>query len=626
MRWHFVANGMLLPGALLRFHEQYMGPKKIYKMLFARYNLTGRVNIPIHITLSSSRAQTIVIKNSVEWCIESLLTDPRITDEDYLFFDNNPLSLPPEATDLDLEDINTGEAYRQTWTTFVTKPGKQVLFPIILYLDGATTGQFSDLPVTAFKMTSGIFNRKAREKPHFQRTMGYIPKVNDADKRKSRGKRQLFESGHVDSTMAHADMMEGEGNLAGSTIHKAQDYHDMLAIILEDLVRIQERGFLWDLKYRGHIYEVEFVPFVLFIKADTDKADVLCAKYKSRGRGVAQLCRYCYCPLKESNNPLAKYPPKNAEDIQKLVDSNDLEALKAMSQQPIKNACYKLRFPADNAQGIHGCSPIEILHAVLLGVFQYVRDVFFEKLGKNSNHTLEFEALANEYGTLFKRQSARDMPKTSFSNGISSGKKQAKEFIGIFLVLAAVMCSTKGRNILKNVPFFRKNNKMEDWAYLVELMLMWEKWLKSNTIPKDQVRSAKRKFQYLMYLIRKTAPREKGMKWKIMKFHAISHMADDILRFGVPKNFDTEADEAGHKPSKAAAKLTQKRKKEFDKQVGERLNESHVLQLAHEEMHNHQRIVDYFTHFTEQQSNVSVNKKTSILGCAHYGVRTDKEN
>jgi len=50
-------------------------------------------------------------------------------------------------------------------------------------------------------------------------------------------------------------------------------------------------------------------------------------------------------------------------------------------------------------------------------------------------------------------------------------------------------------------------------------------------------------------------------------------MAEDILRFGVPKNFDTEADEAGHKPSKKATGVVQKNKAKFDEQVALRLLE-----------------------------------------------------
>jgi hypothetical protein len=74
------------------------------------------------------------------------------------------------------------------------------------------------------------------------------------------------------------------------------------------------------------------------------------------------------------------------------------------------------------------------------------------------------------------------------------------------------------------------------------------------------------------------------MGLKIMKFHGIVHMADGIINFGVPMNYDTGSNESGHKPAKAAAKVTQKRKEYFDEQVGSRLTEVKALDLAVKEI------------------------------------------
>ena len=44
------------------------------------------------------------------------------------------------------------------------------------------------------------------------------------------------------------------------------------------------------------------------------------------------------------------------------------------------------------------------------------------------------------------------------------------------------------------------------------------------------------------------------MGFRIMKFHAVTHLADDILMFGVPTNVDTGSSESHHKLTKVAAK------------------------------------------------------------------------
>jgi hypothetical protein len=127
----------------------------------------------------------------------SLLTDPRITDDHYSFWEGNPLSSPPEQSNF-IEDMNTGQAYMKTYQTLITKPGKQALLPVIFYIDAATTGQFADLPVTAVKFTFGIFTRKAREKDYCWRILGYIPAVM---KHKSKGRRMMLDSLHVDGVL-----------------------------------------------------------------------------------------------------------------------------------------------------------------------------------------------------------------------------------------------------------------------------------------------------------------------------------------------------------------------------------------------------------------------------------------
>ena len=58
-------------------------------------------------------------------------------------------------------------------------------------------------------------------------------------------------------------------------------------------------------------------------------------------------------------------------------------------------------------------------------------------------------------------------------------------------------------------------------------------------------------------------------------------MASDFQR---PSNYDTGPMEAGHKPVKVAAKVTQKKEDTFEKQTNQRLMEKHLLNLALEEI------------------------------------------
>ena len=445
MQWYFVETGQLREGQKVAKCSEYITREKVFKMLKIRYNVCPESHGNLkEITLPHAKAKVNIVWNDAQAAIVSLLTDPRIVDNDYLFFNNDPLASPPKDQKF-VKDLNTGSSYTETYAKLIKTPGKQVLLPVIFYIDGANTGQFSDLPITAVKISLGIFTRKARDKEHLWRTIGYIPTVSQTE---SRGKRTVIDSNHQDGVMAHPDALEEEGIEVDNTVAKAQDLHSMLAEILASYVKLQESGFLWDLRYRGVLYpNVEFVLYTPFFKVDGDEAEKLCGKYTSRGANVAQLCRYCECPTDQSDVPLAQFEYKTKAKILAMTRANDVAGLQLLSQQLIENATYALRFGTQTRRGIHGACPMEMLHATLLGIFKYIRDCLFNQMGPTSKLAADFNALAQKYGELLSRQSDRDLPKTRFQKGIVRGKLMAKEFPGILLCMAAGLRSSKGQAI-----------------------------------------------------------------------------------------------------------------------------------------------------------------------------------
>ena len=275
--------------------------------------------------------------------------------------------------------------------------------------------------------------------------------------------------------------------------------------------------------------------------------------------------------------------------IKPLVDRKDLIALKNMSQHTFTNTFWKLRFGLHNKCGIHGAMPIDMLHTIMLGTLQRTTACFFDQVGPGSMAAQSINDLSKEYGELLSRQSDRNMPKTKFFTGIQHGKIMGMEHEGVMLLLATVLQSAHGRELLGDQQGVFGNKEtgkdhQADWRMITESLLGWLMWLKSPSMKKAHLIAARKKHRTLMYLLKNTLRRTKGMGFKIPKFHQILHIIDDILEFGVPSVLDTGVNESHHKLSKIAALLTQKKQEVFDYQVSCRTEEMQLLAYAEEEM------------------------------------------
>ena len=135
--------------------------------------------------------------------------------------------------------------------------------------------------------------------------------------------------------------------------------------------------------------------------------------------------------------------------------------------------------------------------------------------------------------------------------------------------------------------------------FSLSFSLKWEAYLNLDKMLIKHVVRLRRKHRFILYLMRKIARRQKGMGLKLIKFHVVLHLADDILNFGVPTEFDTSANEGHHKLGKKAAKLTQKEAASFQYQTSVRLMEYMLLELGMEEISTDAKIWEYFMTYAD---------------------------
>jgi hypothetical protein len=125
MEWHLRESGQLDDYEDLKdAPELYTGRNTLLEQLNKRYNMeklkpyTKKIKLPVS---GSVINQTLHYAPAV---IQGLLTDPRLNDADYLFYDDDPLAGPPESHTY-IADLNTGKAYRETYKVLKTDPTKK---------------------------------------------------------------------------------------------------------------------------------------------------------------------------------------------------------------------------------------------------------------------------------------------------------------------------------------------------------------------------------------------------------------------------------------------------------------------------------------------------------------------
>lgn len=626
--------------------------QNIIEHLNKRYNMEGKLPFTKKMELPSSHAKVDLVCHDAKHAIQSLLTDARISDEDYLFFEDDPFA-PPPADFTVVGDVNTGRCYRETWKSLVKNPKKDVPLGLVLYMDGAITGQNDHLPIEALKMTLAIFKNKTRNKAFAWRTLGYVAKFL---KEASQAEVMLQESGHADLDFYMPDSdSDGEGvpefckgsqnsvsedesssdddsesdNEDDHTKPEkckipecnAQDLHSMLEAMLESYQKLQDSGgFEWNLRYKGKTHRVNFIPFIMMIKGDSVEHDKHCGHYTIRTKDIKQLCRYCCVPNAETDEPYKDHKRKSPAMIQKLVDNQDVEGLRLLSQQNLHNSWYPLLFGLHNDLGVHGACLLEILHWFQLGQLKYLRGMFFEQLGKTTKVSNLFNVLCKTMGLLLGRQSDRELPRTRFSKGVKKGKLMAHEMSGVILVMLAAISTKKGQQILLNTSTgkakanFATEGHVQDWSMLMETTLQFEAWMKQPEIRVYDIRRLKTKVREYMAMQKHIGRRKEGMQFKTFNFHASLHVAQDMLDFGVPANMDTMSNEMHHKPTKTAALRTQRRMKTFDLQCGTQVHNMEVVEMAMAEINTDNKQWEYFRQTEEEQEILGYEEPMFLTG------------
>jgi hypothetical protein len=334
--------------------------ESILNDLMYRYNLDDTLPVTTAVTLPGSGETVDITIHEFLPQLYSLLTDPTLMhDDNLLFWDDDPFGkpVPRRGGSYELVDIIDGSVYREAYHTHVKDCKRDLLVPIILYIDKTHVDASGRLCLEPVTFTLGIFKKEVRKDPMAWRPLGFIPNQSNIE--------------------------------AVKPIEKAQDYHYILGFILGSLRQAQEsNGIAWCFKYRNQFYNVVMKVPILFVIGDTEGHDKLCGKYTNRVVSK-HLCRYCDCPRDRTGRAHTTFQYIKASQIAKLVSQKDENQLKQMSYHCVENCFTNLTF-CDPKFGINGATLAELLHLVQHGIYLYfVTALVGEKAVKKSANKVE---------------------------------------------------------------------------------------------------------------------------------------------------------------------------------------------------------------------------------------------
>ena len=203
------------------------------------------------------------------------------------------------------------------------------------------------------------------------------------------------------------------------------------------------------------------------------------------------------------------------------MKDRDLEELKKWSLHYVPNNMFDhLCVGSHNDRGQHGACPPEILHVILLGHYKRLLAIAFDQIGTPSSKA--YTAVTNlciMMGKILQRQSDCNVPRTNFSNGFSSGANlMGYEIPGCLLVLLLVLYCDDFSAIFPNPKIgaereefsFRNEDHRTDWKLLLESYLQTEQWMKSKSLPREEVEMFGTTAEWLMRATKFIAPRCEG--------------------------------------------------------------------------------------------------------------------
>ena len=491
----------------------------------------------------------------------SLLQDQMLMQLDNLVINPlDPLALF-HPTNNRLGEANTGQRYRELYSELITDTKRQLLAPIILYLDATAIDGKGRLEVCPVSFTCSLFTEEVRRSVTAWRMLGYVPDLN----------------------RLRSNAMNAHANNAFPKGRTTRNLHKMLDAILGGMSHAQQgkdtRLLNVPIKIGHQWLFVDIVCPLLFVINDGKQGDQLCGRFNGHHRSTIRHHRSCNCCFEDLDNPNVTCTFLNAHDVDRISRHGSDNDRQQLSVYKVNN-CFNRIEMGGNPHGIFMCAVIDVMHTVQHGVIKYALEVFLSHL--NNAQKVTFDRLAITFDHTCRQSIRQDYPHTNFGRGITNLTNiTCTEYSGLLFLVTAICVHEDGWNIMDAI--FPAQRQATAIQCTLECLVCFEAWLGKDTYwrfdeAETCMHGAESAIRSLMLKVTSHLPRHTGYGWKVSKFHELLHIPRLMMAFGATKGYSAARPEAHHKEhAKQPGRRSQKRIRHFDQQCATRVADAFVI-------------------------------------------------
>ena len=532
---------------------------------------------PVTITWMPDELAVDVSVRPFEKALDSLLSNPKLMCECNLSLPNksDPFSFEHDPAVTVVSELHHGSWWKDSWTFLNIDPSKkELLVPVIFYMDLISLDTHGRLSLTPLNMTLGIFNTATRHSNEAWETIYFHP-----------------DSSYM-RTFAGSKV---EGVHGVENLHRGLD-----AAFASFRQQCKKKTVFRKLPWNGRIHDVSMKFAVAFVIGDTEQHDKFCCRCQSRSMGTAFVCRHCNCQTADLVNSSVQsettlWTPDSFR-VPDQYETTEADHWRSLSHHNVENAFYRLNFGSNN-HNIHFATPGESLHMLQLGTAKRAVESFAERVssmpqnnvgrrgcnpkrGNRAKAFANFSKVAVDYGYSLSHQSDRCFPRLRFTSEIlNPTKKNGKDYPGIILCTTLALLSKRGKKILKDFALM-DHQEMNQFVKGFELILLVDSFLQKCELRVENVTKINNFVITFMDTYKKTFKRG-GNGTCLIKNHLFFHLQKYIEMFGPPSGWDSCFPEEHHKKEiKAPSLLTQRNASSLVEQTCRRKMEHQALKRA----------------------------------------------